>query len=171
MILACLANVASFMKDNEGTVIIAALLTLAALGFSIYGAIYSNITHNIEMADGNARFDLSKNLRKLAIRRAHTANLFYLSLVLTIATLLLYLIAYPGFDNNALMNAYAGTFVVAVVLLIIAAVMVMLPLGKDIRRKCNKPNRFWRCLKKLCRFLLKTLLRVIWPIDTDYLKR
>jgi hypothetical protein len=115
--------------EQHGVLVIPVSLTLAALGFSIFGTIYSNLIHNAEMAEGNLIqrtvgtraysywCKASKNFRELAKLRAYTANLFFWSLVAIIVSLIAHFAPWPE-------KVCPITFIIAVSLLIIAIVIV-----------------------------------------------
>ena len=85
------------MSLPEVIVVISTFLAIEVLGFSIFASIYSNLTHNAEMADGNALQGneisilywrkLSNKLRGLARSRAYSANWCFWGLVASIITL------------------------------------------------------------------------------------
>jgi hypothetical protein len=161
-----------FMVEN-GIGIIAIFATLAALGFSIFGAIYSNYTHNIRMADASAFQCISEGSRQswrsyqswrrvsvdfrgLAIRRAYTASLFFWSLFFTIVTLILYLIATPDFTNGALNRSFLGTSAFALFLFGMAVAIVLFEWEGLVKF-------FGRCCCPIRCF-------VRWPVNPDFLK-
>jgi predicted PurR-regulated permease PerM len=89
-----------YLSTND-TAIIAAILTITVLGFSIFASLYSSLLHNAETADGNMlqsnkvqaqtywiRF--SAILREQVQSRAFSANLCFWSLVSFIATFILH---------------------------------------------------------------------------------
>jgi hypothetical protein len=154
-----------------GMPLIAICLTLAALGFSIFGTIYSNLVHSAEMAEGNALQskgkpfqywgNLSCTLRNLVRSRAYSANLCYLSLLLTIVSLVLLLFSAPNFTHTLRMGFCIGTFKVAVALLFAALFVAAFYSGykKSIKLEIKRHG-------KLCKCLLK-LLRLFWPVNPD----
>jgi hypothetical protein len=158
----CLAQ---FLQSNDWTPVIAAFITLAALGFSIFGAIYSNLTHNVRMADGNARQSTGEAksywreslaiFKEQAKRRAYSASLFCWSLFLSIVTLILYQVGEPDF-TNAVINVFCVvTFAVAVLLFGVALKIVVFKLDRLV-------EFFGRC-----RCPIRCLVR--WPVNPDYL--
>jgi hypothetical protein len=153
-----------------GIPIIAVSVTLAALGFSIFSTVYSNLVHSAEMADGNAIQSggrksylywsgLSNHLRELVKSRAYSANLCYLSLLSIVATLILYLISAPDFSGTLMKSFCAGTFVLSVVLLGVALFFATFLWGHK-RAKGQKGKEH----KGFLWLLLKVLRKVFWPV-------
>ena len=154
-------------REENVIPIITISLTLAALGFSIFGTIYSNLIHNAEMAWGNMLQcntgdtalsywrKAERNFRRLAKVRAYLANFCYLSLLFIIATLILYLFS---------CTCYSITFLIAIVFLfmalVVAFVVALLPCRcwNYIKPKTKKRRMFSRCLLRVWRLL--------WPLDT-----
>jgi len=85
------------MPSTEVIAAISAVLTLSALGFSIFASIYSNLLHTAEMADGNALqgneiskpywCKASNRLRNQVKLRAYSANCCFYSLISIIVCL------------------------------------------------------------------------------------
>jgi hypothetical protein len=167
---------AQFMENN-GIGIIAIFITLAALGFSIFSAIYSNYTHNIRMADASAVQCINEGFRQswrsyqswhrvsidfrdFAIRRAYTASLFAWSLFFAIVTLILYLIATPNFTNDALNRSFLGTSAFALLLFVTAVTIALF--------KCKRLLKFFNRRCWLIRCLISQLVR--FPVKPDFLK-
>jgi dolichol kinase len=153
-----------FIEQN-GVPLIAISVTLAALGFSIFSSIYSNLVHSAQMADGNAIqgdatarrnwLKLSIHLRELARSRAYSANLCYLGLLFTIFTLIIYFTPLTEYVCFA-------TLVISLVLLITALVFASFLVGskRSGKRKVKKRGNF-------CDRLMKLLFRVLWPVDSN----
>lgn len=90
-----------YLSEND-IGIIAVILTITVLGFSIFASLYSNLLHNAETADGNmldskknvrARnywITLSATLRNQVQSRALSANLCFCGLVSFIPTFILH---------------------------------------------------------------------------------
>jgi small-conductance mechanosensitive channel len=153
-----------FMEQN-GIPLIPISITLAALGFSIFSTIYSNLVHDAEMAEGNVfqssgtsyRYwrKASNNFRELARSRAYSANLCYLSLLFIIAALITYFTPLTKYVCFA-------TFVIGVMLLIVALIFAAFFVGyrRATKRASKKRGGFRRCL-------LKLLHRFLWPVNPN----
>ena len=136
---------------EHGVLVITISLTLAALGFSIFGSIYSNLIHNAEMAKGNALqcngiskaywLQVLRNFRRLARSRAITTNLCFWSLVLIIIALIMFVLPLKNSCSGAI--AILVTFFIALALLITALLFAGLLVGYKRRGKLIK------CLLKL----------------------
>jgi len=125
--------------------ILGILLTLAVLGFSIFGSVYSNLMRNAEMADGNELqcnviskvywIKASRHFRGLARSRAITANLCCWSLGFIIITLIVFF-SLRGYFCLA-------TFIIAVIFLIVASFFTVVLFGRKGQGELTK------CLLKL----------------------
>jgi len=149
------------LLKQQGMPIIAVFLTLAALGFSIFGTIYSNLIHNAEMAEGNALqpnvilqaywLKASRRFRGLARSRAYSANLCFWSLLLIIITLILFF--------TPLRIPCLVTFIIAGVFLVIALIVAKRLCGykKSSKLETKRDGKLINCFL-WCR---------CWPINPD----
>jgi hypothetical protein len=156
----CLAQ---FM-DQYGITLIAIIFTLAALGFSIFGSIYSNLVQNERIAEINKLQSnkesrlywvrISRHFRDLARSRAYSTNLCAWSLLFAIVTLVLYLISAPSFSGTVINWFCVGTFSFAVMFLGISVSLAAFYSGSKKTAEV-KVNKLCRCLLKLLGFLWK----------------
>jgi Flp pilus assembly protein TadB len=162
--------------ENNGVGIIAIFVTLAALGFSIFGTIYSNITQNIKMADVNASnnndgrgkndsknkihkrwTELSNHLRGQARRRAYSSNLCFWSLLTSIIALITYAVCSSEWT-------YSVILIIAAILLIIAVIIAWVPLKTEEsnKRQDKKRCRFCRCFLRSLRVFCYIIGLPLW---------